>query len=511
MMPAPPARPRQASRAVRLFRAMLALYPGEFRDEYGREMALVFADRLHAASGILDRLLIVLEAAWGVLTQAPREHAAMAVQDFHYAARGLRKDSVFAATVVVTLALGIGANTAVFQLIDAVRLRSLPVSAPEQLAEVRIAGGNPGMGITSNDYGQLTRPMWQAIAANQQAFSGIFAFAATDGRVGDLPELRRVPTLYVSGAFFDTLGVVPVHGRLLGPGDAGACPVTRAVVSHRFWQQDMGGGVWRAGQRLRLDGESLEVVGVAPPGFTGLAVGDRFDVAVPLCQPSHGLRREMFDVTVMGRLRSGWSVERASAHLDALSAGIFEATAPAGYEASGVQRFKAFRLGVYPAASGVSRWRHTYERSLWLLLGMSGLVLLMASANLANLMLARASTRDREVSIRHRVLLALIDERGHGPSRHVIEPAADQRKANRREIDDRRREVQLAEEPRLHGVLIGGADIEEMLGHQRAHMTVDHLVDRGVGARRRRSNERNPAADRHDDHRRGRPRHQPAR
>jgi len=330
MMPAPgpSARPGQSSRAVRLFRALLALYPGEFRDEYGREMSLVFADRLHAAPGVLERLHIVIEAAWGVLTQAPREHAAMTVQDLRYALRGLRKDPIFAATVIVTLALGIGATTAVFQLIDAVRLRSLPVSAPEQLTEVRIAGGNPGMGITSNDYGQLTRPMWEAIAANQQAFSGIFAFAATDGRVGDLPELRRVPTLYVSGAFFDTLGLLPVHGRLLGAGDAGACPVTRAVVSHRYWQQDMGGGVWRPGQRLRLDGKSLEVVGVAPPGFTGLAVGDRFDVAVPLCQPSGGLRREMFDVTVMGRLRSGWPVERASAHLDALSAGIFEATAP---------------------------------------------------------------------------------------------------------------------------------------------------------------------------------------
>jgi hypothetical protein len=276
----------------------------------------------------------------------------------------------------------------VFQLIDAVRLRSLPVSAPEQLAEVRIAEATRD-GITSTTT-TTDAAMWEAIAANQQAFSGIFAFAATDGRVGDLPELRRVPTLSVSGAFFDTLGVVPAHGRLLGAGDAGACPVTRAVVSHRFWQQDMGGGVWRAGQRLRLDGESLEVVGVAPPGFTGLAVGDRFDVAVPLCQPSHGLRREMFDVTVMGRLRSGWSVERASAHIDALSAGIFEATAPAGYEASGVQRFKAFRLGVYPpppaSAAGVTP---TNGRCGCCSAG--ALVLLMASANLANLMLARAA------------------------------------------------------------------------------------------------------------------------
>ena len=146
MMPAPPARHRQASRAVRLFRAMLALYPGEFRDEYGREMALVFADRRARRPRRLERLRIVIEAAWGVLTQAPREHAAMTVQDLRYAVRGLRREPTFAATVILTLALGIGANTAVFQLIDAVRLRNLPVADPGRLAEVRINGSKGASG-----------------------------------------------------------------------------------------------------------------------------------------------------------------------------------------------------------------------------------------------------------------------------------------------------------------------------------------------------------------------------
>ena len=267
--PPPPARPRHASRAARLFRAMLALYPGEFRDEYGREMALVFADRLHAAPGPFERLRIVIEAAWGVLAQAPREHAAMIVQDLRYALRGLRKEPTFAATVIVTLALGIGANIAVFQLIDAVRLRSLPVRSPAELAQVRIAGGNGGAGITNGEYAELTRPMWEAIATHQRAFSGLFAWGASDARVGEPPELRRAQALYVSGAFFDVLGLAPWGGRLLGGGDGGACPASRAVLSHRFWNQEFGGGPWRAGQRLHVNGVVVEVIGVTLPASPG--------------------------------------------------------------------------------------------------------------------------------------------------------------------------------------------------------------------------------------------------
>jgi predicted permease len=399
-MIAPSADRRPISRAQRVFRGLLALYPSDFRDEYGREMALVFADRDRAASTFGERLLIWIEALWGLITQAPKEHAAMLTQDLRYAMRGLRREPTFAITVILTLALGIGANIAVFQLIDAVRLRTLPVRAPAELAQVRIAGGNGGAGITNGEYAELTRPMWEAIATHQRAFSGLFAWGASEARVGEPPELRRVQALNVSGAFFDVLGLAPWGGRLLGGVDGGACPASRAVVSHRFWNQEFGGGPWRAGQRMQVNGAVVEIVGVTRPDFTGLAVGDRFDVALPLCQPAQELRREIFDVAVMGRLRPGWSIDRATAHLDALSRGIFEATAPTGYERNAIERFKAFRLAAYPGAAGVSRLRETYDRALWLLLGMTALVLLMASANLANLMLARASTRDREVSVR---------------------------------------------------------------------------------------------------------------
>jgi putative ABC transport system permease protein len=386
--------------STRVFRALLSLYPGEFRDEYGRELAMVFADRYQDATGLPQRIRVCFEAISGLLREAPREHLGLLMNDFRFAARSMRRSPGFAATVVLTLALGIGANTAIFQLINAVQFRTLPVRNPQELAELRVAGGTGRFGVNPTPYGQLTRPVWEEIRKNQQPFSGVFAWTTRGVGVGEISDLKFANGLAVSGDFFSVLGVHPFQGRLLDSADEQvACPSPRAVLSYAYWQRELGGRPLENSTRLKVDGDLYEVVGVTPPGFFGLVVGETFDIALPLCRP-RVVAREVFDVNVIGRLRDGWTIDRASAQLNAMSPGIFEVTAPTGYSAESIERFKSFRLGAYSAATGVSSLRERYDTSLRLLFGITTLVLLIACANLVNLMLARAVARQREVSIR---------------------------------------------------------------------------------------------------------------
>jgi putative ABC transport system permease protein len=330
------------------------------------------------------------------------------LRDLRHAFRLLRLSPGFTIVAVLTLALGIGANTAIFQLVDSIRLRTIPVKDPEQLGTVRIAERHWGSGNFSGQYSQLTFPMWEQIRKRQEGFSEIAAWAEQSFNLANGGEVRFAKGIRISGDFFHVLGVQPVLGRLLGPeDDQPGCPASGANISYAFWQRNFAGDVSVIGKRLTLDGNSFEVLGVTPAGFNGISVGNSFDVALPVCvEPILNPRdnrlpqRASWWLASIGRLKPGWTIQRANAQMNAVTPQILQETIPPVYDAEGVKKYLEYKLGAFSASTGFSELREDSETSLWLLLGISGLVLLIACANLANLMLARASSRERQITIR---------------------------------------------------------------------------------------------------------------
>jgi predicted permease len=332
-------------------------------------------------------------------------------QDLRFAARMLRKTPGFTAAAVLSLALGIGANTAIFQLLDAVRLKPLPVRASQELAQVGLSNPDKRRGSYNDRYNSLTNPLWEQIRDRQQAFSGIFAWSSGNFNLAQSGEVRNGKALWVSGDFFNVLGVQPLLGRVLNTSDdVLGCTAPGVVISHGFWQKEFGGASDVVGRKLTLADHSLAVVGVTPPEFYGLEVGKSFDFAVPICAEAllRGKSSRLDSGTswwlmVTGRLKPGESVPQANASLQALSPGLFEASLPSNYPEASVKDYLDARLTASPAAAAFSVLRQDYERPLWLLLTIAGLVLLIACANLANLLLARGSMREREMAVRQAV------------------------------------------------------------------------------------------------------------
>jgi len=286
-------------------------------------------------------------------------------------------------------------------------MRTLPVKNPQELAVIRPTVGRRS-GEVLGRYSYMTNALWQQVKARQQGFSGVFAWGTHQFDLSSGGQVHYAEGLFVSGEFFDVLEVQPLLGRVFHAGDDHpGCGTPGTVVSYRFWQTELGGDPNVIGRTLHLDGQAFPVIGVTPAGFFGVEIGRSYDVAILTCsEPVIRGARSVYNMgrgwwlAVMGRLKPGWTLTRASAQLEAISPAIFKDTLPTEYQGEEIKWYFGKKLNAYPGGTGLSSLRNAYETPLWLMLAIAGIVLLIACANLANLMLARASARERDIAVR---------------------------------------------------------------------------------------------------------------
>jgi len=318
----------------------------------------------------------------------------MLSQDLRYALRTLVRWPGFTAVVVLTLALGIGANAAIFSLINAVMLRTLPVHEPGRLVQItRLLDGRPGV---------VSYPLFEYFRSNIQSVSAAFAQATRDLPVVVDGDEEFVVADIVSGSYSRVLGIDAAAGRLLAPADDDLSSPPAAVISDGYWQRRFGRNPSAIGKSVTIANRTFTIVGVTPAGYRGTQQGRPSDLMLPLQLMMNRAQREASDfnwLTLLARLKPGATVEQADAEARVLYRAFVQEQAVRAGEKDRARILGQQAVAV-PAADGFNQFRYVIARPLLLLMGIVALVLLLACVNLSGLLLARAAARQRETSIR---------------------------------------------------------------------------------------------------------------